>query len=421
MKIVARLKKHSFFVLVFTIVKATVYFVPLLLADVLSRTDFGILEYALAGLGMVVNTVINLGVPGAYPYFILKEKRLDLQSSFKLHSIVLLIPFAVNQVLFFFFQLEINFYLAFNVSYIIANQIFYSTQFKSHQKSTFAVVLDSGVYIVLLGFYIFYILGIIELSIKEINKVVLYYCFAYIFVAFKNFINHKKTISLTKYKKILKFSIHLLVSTLLIFLITSSGRILAELFFDFETVGIYSFYFRLAAVVVMIYQVVSISFFKDLYILEPLKLDKYYYKFFIFIYALSILIFFVAPYIVGPLSAYFSQTYLIYKNTYFLLSCQMVVWIATALNSNIIDRENLAPKNNIKFVGLLILALSAFYLFKNKLDLQTMVFLHYSVLLLACLIQYYSLSKKKIIFKKSYFTILTLYIVTGCYYFFVLK
>ena len=104
MKIIARIKKHSFFVLVFTLAKATVYFVPLLIADVLSGTHFGILEYALAGLGMIVNTVINLGVPGAYPYFILREKRLELQPSFKLHVLVLLIPFVINQILFFFFE-----------------------------------------------------------------------------------------------------------------------------------------------------------------------------------------------------------------------------------------------------------------------------------------------------------------------------
>ena len=78
MEVISQIKKHSLFASVFALAKATVYFVPLLLADVLSRTDFGILEYALAGLGMIVNTVINLGVPGAYPYFILREKRLEL-------------------------------------------------------------------------------------------------------------------------------------------------------------------------------------------------------------------------------------------------------------------------------------------------------------------------------------------------------
>jgi hypothetical protein len=69
------IKKHALFSVVFTIAKASVYFVPLLLADVLTSYDFGVLEYALAGLGFVINALINLGVPGAYPFFLLKKKR----------------------------------------------------------------------------------------------------------------------------------------------------------------------------------------------------------------------------------------------------------------------------------------------------------------------------------------------------------
>ena len=298
MKIVARIRKHSFFVLVFTIAKATVYFVPLFLADVLSRIDFGILEYALAGLGMIVNTVINLGVPGAYPYFILREKRLELQPSFKLHVLVLLIPFVINQILFFFFELNINFYLAFNVSYIIANQVFYSTQLKSHEKSIVAVILDSGLYIVLLVYYIFSLFGLVAISINAINVFIILYAMGYVFYSIYNFFKHKNQILIDGYKIILRFSVHLLISTFLIFLITTSGRILVEYFFDFEAVGVYAFYFRLSAIVVMIYQVINILFFKKLYTLSPLLLDEYYFKFFLFIYTLSVLIFFISPYIV---------------------------------------------------------------------------------------------------------------------------
>lgn len=419
MKTITQIKKHTAFGLVFVIAKATVYFVPLLLADVLSGTDFGILEYALAGLGMVVNTIINLGVPGAYPYFVLREKRLELQQSFKLHAIVLLIPLVVNQILFFFLQLDVNFYLAFNVSYIIANQVFYSTQLKSHEKSIAAVILDSGVYIILLLYYLLSLLGLVEISIKVVNVFVALYCLVYVFYSIYNFLKHKTQISFTKYKTILKFSVHLLVSTFLIFLITTSGRILVEYFFDFETVGVYAFYFRLAAVVVMIHQVINITFFKKIYTLDPLILDKYYHLFFVFIYALSILIFFIAPYFVGYVSNYFNDTYLINKSVYFLLSAQMVMWIASALNSSIIDRESLAPKNNIKFLGLLLVASVGLYYLRNQLELQTLVLLHYTVISLACLIQYNSLYQKNIKFKKSIISIITMYVITISYYFIV--
>ncbi len=412
------LKKHALFGVIFSIAKATVYFLPLLLADLLSNKDFGILEYALAGLGMVVNTVINLGVPGAYPYFILRQKQLHLQSSFKMHSVVLLIPFVINQILFFFFQLDVNFYLAFNVSYIIANQVFYSTQLKSHEKSIYAVILDSGVYIVLLIFYVLSLFKIVEINIKTINIFIGIYCLIYVLYGIINCLKYKRLISITKYRFILKFSMHLLLSTFLIFLITTSGRILVEFFFDFETVGIYAYYFRLAAVVVMIHQVINITFFKKIYTLDPLILDKYYYLFFVFIYVLSIAIFFLAPSFVGYFSEFFSETYPINKGVYFLLSAQMVMWIASALNSSIVDRENLAPKNNIRFLGLVFVASVILYVLKGQLDLKMLVLLHYTVICTACLIQYYSLYLKNIKFKKSIVSIISFYVLTVSYYYF---
>ena len=91
----------------------------------------------------------------------------------------------------------------------------------------------------------------------------------YVFYSIYNFFKHKNQILINGYKIILRFSVHLLISTFLIFLITTSGRILVEYFFDFEAVGVYAFYFRLAAIVVMIYQVINILFFQETLYAEP--------------------------------------------------------------------------------------------------------------------------------------------------------
>jgi O-antigen/teichoic acid export membrane protein len=412
-------KKYAIFGIVFTIAKATVYFVPLLLADVLSSEDFGILEYALAGLGMVVNTLINLGVPGAYPYFLLREKKEYLKPAFKLHAIILLIPFIINQVLYFGFNLNINFYLAFNISFIIANQVFYSTQLKSYEKSTYAVILDSGIYLILLLFFVLSKLGYVNLSIDSITLFVFIYSLIYAGYGIYNYFKFRKDIVLNHYKEIIRFSVHLLIATFLIFLITTSGRILVEFFFDFKTVGVYAFYFRLAAIVVMIHQVINIAFFKKIYTFEPKVLDKYYYLFFIFIFVISILVFYVSPYIVSHFSTYFNETYSNNKAVYFLLSAQMVMWIASALNSNIIDRENLAKRNNIKFLILVIISTLGIYLLKDTLTLSLLTYCHFTTIFLACLIQYYSLYKKRINFTKSTIVLTLIYLVSSSFYFLV--
>jgi O-antigen/teichoic acid export membrane protein len=406
------IKKHAFFGFIFTVAKATVYFVPLLLADVLSGEDFGVLEYALAGLGMIVNTIINLGVPGAYPYFLLREKKEYLQPVFRFHAIILLVPFVINQILYVGFNLDVNFYLAFNISFIIANQVLYSTQLKSHEKSIVAVILDSGIYLILFLFFILSQFGFIVVNIRSINICILVYSLFYIILGVYKFLKHRHTIKLKYYREILNFSIHLLIATFLIFLITTSGRILVEIFFDFTTVGVYAFYFRLAAIVVMIHQVINIAFFKKIYTFDPKILDKYYYIFFIFIYVLSVLIFILAPYIVTHFSEYFNETYTNNKDIYFLLSAQMVMWIASALNSNIVDRENLASKNNLKFLVLVVLSSILLILFKDKITLPLLTYFHFTIIFVACMIQYYSLYTKNIRFSRSWKALSSIYLLT---------
>lgn len=413
------IKKHAAFGAVFTVAKALVYFTPLLLADVLTTSDFGVLEYALAGLGVIVNTLINLGVPGAYPYYIIREKKDNLKSGFNLHPLILLIPFIINQLAFWFFHLDINFYLAFNISYIIANQIFYSTQLKSHEKSSFAVILDSGIYIILFLFFIGYKTGLFEPSITTINRFVLTYALIYVIFGIARFIKSKKQDITANYKTILKFSIHLLVSTFLIFLITTSGRILVEFFFGFEEVGIYAFYFRLAAIVVMIHQIINIAFFKKIYTFSPLVLDQHFYKFFILISILSIVIYFISPFVVSHLSDFFNDTFETYKSIYFLLSAQMIMWIASALNSNIIDRENSAKINNVFFFILITVVCLILYVFKDKFSFPQLIYVHFTSIYLACMIQYYTLRRRNIYFSKSALTLTVIFILESGYYFLI--
>ncbi|MBO3115220.1 oligosaccharide flippase family protein [Winogradskyella sp. DF17] len=417
--IIRTVKRHIWFGAVFVVAKAAVYFVPLLLADVLNTTDYGILEYALAGLGMLINTLLNLGVPGAYPYFIIKKEDKSVQAGFLFHPIVLTIPFIVNQLAYWFWGLDMVLYMSFNVSYIISNQMFYSTQLKSHEKSSLAVVLDSGIYLVLFGFIASFWMGYMPENIETINYFIICYALTYVFLAVVRFLNSNNKGFISAYRKILRFSIHILLSTFLIFLITTSGRIIVEYFFTFNEVGIYAFYFRLAAIVVMIHQVINIAFFKKIYTSQPKVLDKYFHLFFVGISILSLLIYFVAPFIVDTLSQFFKDTYNTYKGVYFLLSCQMVMWIATALNSNVIDRENLARKNNGLFLVLIVCFTLPLLFFSNYISFANLVYAHFTCIFFAAQIQYYTLRKKDIKFSKSSLSLALVFLIESAYYFIV--
>ena len=171
----------------------------------------------------------------------------------------------------------------------------------------------------------------------------------------------------------------------------------------------------------MIYQMISIVFFKKIYTLDPKILDKYYSLFFVGIAILSFIIFTISPFILNPLSSFFKDNYIKNKEVYFLLSSQMVMWIATALNSSIIDRENLAKKNNAFFLSLIVMSCGSLLFLKDILSLELLVLIHYSIIFIACLIQYFTLSRKSIYFKKSITVLVISYLVSLGVYLFVFK
>ena len=408
------MKKNILFLFSFLIAKGITFLVPILLADILTKNDFGMLEYALAGVGMLLNSIISLGVPGAYPYFILRKKEKNIEEGFSLHPLWLLFTFLLNLLFYHSFNFYgIEIYMAVNISYIIAVQKFYSTILKSQEKINKAVLLEAGIYLILFSFLLGYFFNLIQPNIFNISKAILSYAMFWVSYSLYKFHKVNKNQIFIKYKKIISFSIHLLLSSSFLFLLTVSGRILSKYFFDYESAGIYGFYFRLAAIVVLIYQVISVRYFKDLYTKSTSKLDFYFSSFYLFIFTLSILLYFLSPYIMPYFSNYFKETYSENRVVFFILFCQMTMWISSALNSSIVDREGLAKANNWYFLLLFIISIVVLYFYRNYLDLLSLTFILYSIFFIANITQFIVLRSKNIIFKRSFISLTFLYI-TSC-------
>ena len=225
-----KIKENLLFFCSFLFTKGVVFLIPIVLADVLPAISYGKLEYALAGLGFVLNALLNLGVPGAYPYFNLRLKETNLSNGFYLHHAWLFLLFAINQVAFLIFQIPTELYLSFNVAYIMANQIYFSTKHKSHNKPTTAIFLNSGIYLLLLIIYALSLVGLFELTLEIINLLFLAYASIYAVWGIILLVNSPKENIFKKYQKILKYGFHIMIGSFLIFLLTASGRIMVEYF-----------------------------------------------------------------------------------------------------------------------------------------------------------------------------------------------
>lgn len=408
-------KKNIFFLIAFVFAKATVYLTPILIAESLSKTDYGVLEYALAGLGMLVSAAFGLGVAGAYPYFILKKKDLSIKNGFVLHPFWLLFLLLLNQIIFYLLNgYPVTYYMAINVAYLISNQMFYSTRLKSHEINTKAILVDAGLYLVLLASLGFGLLTD-SISLDLFNRSIQVYTVFYAFYAIYKYLQTDTDKISFHYKKILKYSVHLLLSSFLLFAITVSGRMTVKEFIGDEAVGIYGYYFRLAAIVVMIHQVISIMFFKKIYTIEPKILDKYFALFLGFIFSTSLVVFWLAPYILPHIFGFFKETYQPNKWIFFILSTQMVLWIASALLANIITRENLLKKNNVLLVVITLSGGLYLFLMKDYLSLISLSVFHYILFFIAVLAQLRSLYVNKIFFNKTLIVLLSTFIISVVY------
>lgn len=302
--------------------------------------------------------------------------------------------------------------MAINISFIVANQLFYSIQLKSHERIHYAALLDAGIYF-LLGFYfIAYFLDILSLSIEHISTGIFLYALMYALFSLIQFIRFYEVNSFKNYKHILNFSIHLLISSVFLFALTVSGRVLAKHFFGYDEAGLYGFYFRLAAIVVMIYQVISIRYFKDLYTIDLKILDLWFSRFYLFIFGLSILGYFIAPYLVPYFSEYFINTFDDHKVLFLIIFSQMTMWIATALNSSIVDREGLAKICNRYFFLIFIGFMIVLVLVESEITLNLLSFIIYTVFFIAALVQYLTLYTKNIIFKRSGIILSCIYVIS---------
>ena len=196
------MKKNILFLFSFLIAKGITFLVPILLADILTKNDFGMLEYALAGVGMLLNSIISLGVPGAYPYFILRKKEKNIEEGFSLHPLWLLFTFLLNLLFYHSFNFYgIEIYMAVNISYIIAVQKFYSTILKSQERINKAVLLEAGIYVILFSFLLGYFFNLIQPNIFNISKAILSYAMLWVFCSLYKFYKVNKNQIFIKYKK----------------------------------------------------------------------------------------------------------------------------------------------------------------------------------------------------------------------------
>ena len=400
----ANLQKIGLFAIVFGIVKINSVAAVFILANLSpSMATFGMIDYALA-LGLILAVPVNAGLTGAYPYFILKQKKTNYESVFFFHAWALSLLFLLCYGVLLLLGIDIpaTLILTLIIMVVFALQIMASVILKSKEQIFTALFFDAGFFLLLNAYNLYLFLTGADLRIEVLQNCLLIYLLllnTYFFSKMGKVRNFDWTI----YKEVLSFGWPLVTSSLLIMVLTGSARIIIERFIGMEAVGIYGLYFRLAAMIVLLYQIVNIAFFKKIYTSNPRQLDRWFKGFLLYISLFSLAFFILVPIVILPFVKIIQTTWQTHQSLYGVLTFQIFFWIALALYENIIYRENLSRSCNVAFstlIAVMLLVIFSIHYF-HELSVVTLAGINTLALYFACEWQMHLMTNKKIHFPKT--------------------
>lgn len=397
---------------VFLILKSVAYFAPLLLIQIISPILYGEFEYSL-NLGVILVGLFSFGLPSAYAYFVMKNKRTDLIPIFHLHFILLAFLLLIS-LLIYPSLLSNSVFGALIIGVAMSDQILVSNMLKANGRNIISVVVDTGIYLVL-GVLVF--LGLAEYIsfTKELWFLsILITHLLFVIIVHARGIQKIKEISKASIIELYSFGLLILITAPLLTLITNSTRIYIEYFNDISEVGFYSFYFRLAAILLVIYRVLYILLFRKLFLENHVKLDLY---FTIIIGLLGIASLGLVLVLNSPLSTYIVSSDSPYYPYYHLLPMmffQVIFWINASFFEAILIREKQVKQFILLLVIILTVLLSTFQLISVywELSLKLIVIINTWAIFILFLGQQYILIRKKIYYKKT----IILHLVFGMIY-----
>ena len=225
-----QLVKITLFLFVFSIVKIISFTTPVLLSNfAVSRDDYGYFEYLIA-TGSILSIILNSGFNGAYPYFTLRLKLNAYKTNFYFHLFWGLALVTLSAILYIFNITSEKIVISLLIGCIISIQGLLSSIFKSHGKIISAVLLDTGIYILLM-FYVLY-LSIVQkyFSLTLLKTILIGYACILATIITILFLYRKKDFNWIKYNKIFKYAFPLVLSSFLIIILTGSTRVFIEYF-----------------------------------------------------------------------------------------------------------------------------------------------------------------------------------------------
>jgi len=253
----------------FGLAKGFAFIAPIMLASFVSDKVYGTLEFYLS-LSVLGGMIIGLGVPGAIPIQIVrnKEPRINALALWLLIIVAILIFFV--GVIFTVFDIPISSYiLILALIFLTFTQQICSPLIKSQTYSAASPWMDNlALNVLVLSMF----LGMIFIDVAYISDFEIpILCFLsvtifFIVVAIKRWCFFISFLEFFRvYKKTISIGFPILLNGIVMLLVFNSTRIYLGMGYEASDVANYSFVFRVLGAGVVVYQLFFILFFKEVY------------------------------------------------------------------------------------------------------------------------------------------------------------
>lgn len=267
-------KRFGVFVFGFGLARAALFFSPIILANLLTLNEYGLLEFS-QSIATLSILLLGFGLTGTIPLILLRD---EVKARWDTLLLLILVFAGTSFVVSLFAALYLsslfNFYvLAPLMVALLLCQSFWSRVFKSQGKPNSAVFLETGLWLsVLLGAYLYINFGLY----RDVIAIILFlYTVVLLFSITRSWFHSRLPFSMNDIKINIRLGIPLMIASAITVLAAASGRAILGIGTDIETVGFYSVLYRVTALPIVAYQVLQISFYKQIYTLEKNTLARF--------------------------------------------------------------------------------------------------------------------------------------------------
>ena len=363
--------------LAFGMSKSTVFFVPLLLSNLLTTSDYGLFESCLA-YGSLIAIIVGCGLVAAVPYFMMVRNTTSFNGLIYLHAAVLFFLLLMLFPFFLYESISASFFLVFIFAAVINWQRIFAADMKTRSKPTLSSFSESFLYLVII-FAALLTIKAVSIHQIAINLAIFFFPLSIILSILMLRKHPVTSITYGSFKELYAFALPTILPGMLLLLITTLVRLVAPVTIGTEKLAIYSFYFRFASVSVVVYQFLATVYFSEMYKRESADLDSIFTKVSLLILFVGVVGFVSFPHVLSGVFKLFS-TFKDYWILYAVLVFFCFFWVCEAMLESIIYRSKLSHEFLWLQLGSLgffsVLTATVFVLNKDWLTITLLALMH---------------------------------------------